>query len=412
MVYAESLAGAAGRGGAPGARCAPRDTSCACDVAAACAALSVLFDNPVLGWRKGGSPFAGCRGAQTPGIEPIELKPGEDLEVLVHEAVEGGADQRAMAGGDWLAGDRRGAAPTRPPYAVRAARVRIPRSTRRGSLARGRVLDVFRHGGERIVDLAEINERVRRERRRAARRRCPALRAIVTPSCATAARRRTDVPRRGAGQPGAGRGRAATWHSVPLFVEQLLPAGRASGRHAGAHRRRPPASPCSPGRLRRHAGCGPAEARANGRPWASRSTPTGPSRHRRRGHCPTRHFVDQARWRRPSCAPALSPSATAPEGVRRAGPSSRQPPLAARRNRRSQRQQARTALMEITEKERLKAPRRPPRGGCCWAICSPSQRRGVRPADHFKVDGAMKVELKLEIEIEDDEKELEAEIKW
>src|SRR5690349_11930228 len=38
--------------------------------------------------------------ARARGIEPVELKPGDDLEVLVNDAVAAGADALAAAGGD------------------------------------------------------------------------------------------------------------------------------------------------------------------------------------------------------------------------------------------------------------------------------------------------------------------------
>ena len=59
----------------------------------------VLFFNPRSGGGKA-ERFALAKEARDRGIEPIELKPGDDLEVLVRGAVERGADGLAMAGGD------------------------------------------------------------------------------------------------------------------------------------------------------------------------------------------------------------------------------------------------------------------------------------------------------------------------
>jgi len=59
----------------------------------------VLFFNPRSGGGKA-ERFQLAKEARERGIEPIELKPGDDLEVLVRGAVERGADGLAMAGGD------------------------------------------------------------------------------------------------------------------------------------------------------------------------------------------------------------------------------------------------------------------------------------------------------------------------
>ena len=59
----------------------------------------VLFYNPHSGGGQGGALRARGRG---PGARDraVELAPGDDLEALVREAVAGGADALAMAGGD------------------------------------------------------------------------------------------------------------------------------------------------------------------------------------------------------------------------------------------------------------------------------------------------------------------------
>jgi len=59
----------------------------------------VLFFNPKSGGGKA-EKFKLADEARARGIDPIELKPGSDLEQLVREAVAGGADALAMAGGD------------------------------------------------------------------------------------------------------------------------------------------------------------------------------------------------------------------------------------------------------------------------------------------------------------------------
>jgi diacylglycerol kinase family enzyme len=97
------------------------------------------------------------------GIEAVELHPGDDLQQIVHTAIADGADGLAMAGGDGSqAIVARIAAEHRLPYAC------IPAGTRNHfaldlGVDRDDVvgaLDAFVDGGERLVDLAEVNGRV------------------------------------------------------------------------------------------------------------------------------------------------------------------------------------------------------------------------------------------------------------
>ena len=101
--------------------------------------------------------------ARRRGIEPIELTPGTDLEVLVREAVADGADALAMAGGDGSQAIVAAiAAEHGLPYAC------VPAGTRNHfaldlGVDRDDVvgaLDAFVDGGERVVDLADVNGRV------------------------------------------------------------------------------------------------------------------------------------------------------------------------------------------------------------------------------------------------------------
>ena len=101
--------------------------------------------------------------AKRRGIESVELKPGDDLEQLVRAAVQRGADGLAMAGGDGSqAIVAMVAAELDLPYAC------IPAGTRNHfaldlGVDRDDVvgaLDAFVSGGERRVDLAEVNGRV------------------------------------------------------------------------------------------------------------------------------------------------------------------------------------------------------------------------------------------------------------
>ena len=122
----------------------------------------VLFFNPRSGGGKA-ERFALADEARARGIEPIELKPGEDLETLVRGAVDRGADALAMAGGDGSQAIVAAiAAESGLPYAC------VPAGTRNHfaldlGVDRDDVvgaLDAFVDGGERTVDLAEVNGRV------------------------------------------------------------------------------------------------------------------------------------------------------------------------------------------------------------------------------------------------------------
>jgi diacylglycerol kinase family enzyme len=122
----------------------------------------VLFINPRSGDGKA-ARFSLAAEAQDRGIEPVELQAGDDLAALVRTAVEDGADAVAMAGGDGsqaVAADV--AARCDVPYAC------IPSGTRNHfaldlGVDRDDVvgaLDAFVDGGERVVDLGEVNGRV------------------------------------------------------------------------------------------------------------------------------------------------------------------------------------------------------------------------------------------------------------
>ncbi len=122
----------------------------------------VLFFNPKSGGGKA-ERFALAREARARGIEPIELRPGRDLEALVRDAVAAGADGLAMAGGDGSQAIVAAVASELGlPYAC------VPAGTRNHfaldlGVERNDVvgaLDAFVNGGERRVDLATVNDRV------------------------------------------------------------------------------------------------------------------------------------------------------------------------------------------------------------------------------------------------------------
>jgi hypothetical protein len=107
--------------------------------------------------------FALAQEASQRGIEAVELQRGEDLEALVRAAVARGADGLAMAGGDGSQAVVAAiAAELGLPYAC------IPAGTRNHfaldlGVDRDDVvgaLDAFVDGGERRVDLGEVNGRV------------------------------------------------------------------------------------------------------------------------------------------------------------------------------------------------------------------------------------------------------------
>jgi diacylglycerol kinase family enzyme len=125
-------------------------------------ASPVLFFNPKSGGGKA-ERFKLADEARARGIKPIELVPGSDLERLVRDAVAAGADALAMAGGDGSQAIVAAIAAERGlPYAC------IPAGTRNHfaldlGVDRDDVvgaLDAFVDGGERTVDLAEVNGRV------------------------------------------------------------------------------------------------------------------------------------------------------------------------------------------------------------------------------------------------------------
>ena len=123
---------------------------------------AVLFFNPRSGGGKA-ERFALAAEARARGIEPVELAHGKDLEELVRDAVAQGADALAMAGGDGSQAIVAAiAAEHSLPYAC------VPAGTRNHfafdlGVDRDDVvgaLDALVDGGERVVDLADVNGRV------------------------------------------------------------------------------------------------------------------------------------------------------------------------------------------------------------------------------------------------------------
>src|SRR5204862_5920232 len=122
---------------------------------------AVLFFNPLSGGGKA-ERFRLADEARARGIEPVELGRGDDLETLVRTAVSSGADALAMAGGDGSQAIVAAiAAEAGLPYACVPAGTRnhfaLDLGVDRDDVVGG--LDAFVDGGERRVDLAEVNGR-------------------------------------------------------------------------------------------------------------------------------------------------------------------------------------------------------------------------------------------------------------
>ena len=122
----------------------------------------VLFYNPHSGGGKA-ERYGAADAARSRGMKPVELTRGADLETLVRAEVADGADGLAMAGGDGSQAIVAAIAAEKGlPYAC------IPAGTRNHfaldlGVDRDDVigaLDAFVDGGERIVDLAEVDGRV------------------------------------------------------------------------------------------------------------------------------------------------------------------------------------------------------------------------------------------------------------
>ena len=122
----------------------------------------VLFYNPKSGGGKA-ERFQVAREARARGVEPVELHLGDDLATLVRDAIANGADAVGVAGGDGTQAIVAAIAAERGlPY------VCVPAGTRNHfaldlGVDRDDVvgaLDAFTKGGERVVDLAEVNGRV------------------------------------------------------------------------------------------------------------------------------------------------------------------------------------------------------------------------------------------------------------
>ena len=294
----------------------------------------MLFFNPTLGRRQGGAVRSSPTRRARAGSSRSSSSPREDLETLVRGAVDRGADALAMAGGDGSQAIVAAiAAELGLPYAC------IPAGTRNHfaldlGVDRDDVvgaLDAFVDGGERTVDLAEVNgrvfvnnvslglyaEAVQREGYRDAK-----LRTLLdtVPDVLGAERRASSTC--------AGPGRAGTSTApapMVLVSNNRYRLGRAIGSGTrpriddgllGDHGRRR-ALRARRGRPRAAAPV----ARVVGADLRGRRRPAGRRRHRRRG-ARARPAADASASGPASCAcaslpstQASSPSASAPEGT-------------------------------------------------------------------------------------------------
>ena len=390
----------------------------------------VLFFNPRSGGGKA-ERFALADEARARGIEPIELKPGEDLETLVRGAVDRGADGLAMAGGDGSQAIVAAIAAERGlPYAC------VPAGTRNHfaldlGVDRDDVvgaLDAFVDGGERTVDLAEVNgrvfvnnvslgvyaEAVQREGYRDAK-----LRTLLdtVPDMLGPGGSELDLRWTGPG------GQAHHAGAMVLVSNNRYRLGRAVG--SGT---RPRIDDGLLGITVVGEPSGRGESgRSMQRPWrewsapdfevdADRPVPAGidgealmldpPLRFRIRPGSPAR--ADRART--PGRLAVGRRSRGNVGGRARAGADRRRPRPETRN---VNTKEARMDLMEITEKERLSREDAAARlHALADALARHNDVEFDRGGMHFKVHVPDEVDFKLEIEIEDDERELEIELKW
>ena len=389
----------------------------------------VLFFNPRSGGGKA-ERFSLADEARARGIEPIELKPGDDLETLVRGAVERGADGLAMAGGDGSQAIVAAIAAERGlPYAC------VPAGTRNHfaldlGVDRDDVvgaLDAFVDGGERTVDLAEVNgrvfvnnvslglyaEAVQQEGYRDAKLRTllDTVPDVVGPGGGGLDLRWTG-PGGHAHHAGAQvlvsnnryrLGRAVGSGTRPRIDDGLLgitvfgapgaaasAADRCSGRGAsGRHR------------LRRR-------SRSPGRPPESTARRSCSTR-----RCGFRSGPESCACGSRASTPAPRPRRWLPRACGTAWSSWRESPAAAPSNRTVNTKEARMDLMEITEKERLSREEAAARlRALANALAKDNEVEFDRGGLHFKVFVPDEVDFKLEIEIEEDERELEIELKW
>ena len=390
----------------------------------------VLFFNPRSGGGKA-ERFSLADEARARGIEPIELKPGDDLETLVRGAVDRGADALAMAGGDGSQAIVAAIAAERGlPYAC------VPAGTRNHfaldlGVDRDDVvgaLDAFVDGGERTVDLAEVNgrvfvnnvslglyaEAVQREGYRDAK-----LRTLLDTVPDMLGPGGSELDLRWTGPGGQAHhagamvlvsnnryrlGRAVGSGTRPRIDDGLLGitvVGEPSGRGEGGRSLQRPLREWSAPGFEVDADS-PVPAGIDGEALVLDP----PLRFR------IRPGVLRVRIARQH--PGASPSAMVPEGVwagvvelARIALGRHQKPTTSTPRR------TEMDLMEITEKERLSREDAAARlHALADALAKHNDVEFDRGGLHFKVRVPDEVDFKLEIEIEDDEKELEIELKW
>ena len=392
---------------------------------------AVLFFNPKSGGGKA-ERFKLADEARKRGIEPIELGPPWDLEALVRGALDRGADALSMAGGDGSQAIVAAIAAERGlPYAC------IPAGTRNHfaldlGVDRDDVvgaLDAFVDGGERVVDLAEVNgrvfvnnvslglyaEAVQRQEYRDAKIRT--LLDTVPDVLGPDSTEKLDLRFKGPG--------GQTHHSgaMVLVSNNRYRLGRAIG--SGTRPR------IDDGLLGITAVAEPSgrgeRGRSPQRPLRAWSAPTfevDADRPIAAGIDGEALMLDAPltfrirpgvlRVRVARKHPGASPSAMVPDGpwdgiveLARIAGGRRQKPLTTAPRR------PRMDLIEITETERLSREHAAARLRAVADMLAKHndvefERGGLR----FKVHVPDEVDFKLEIEIEDDERELEVELKW
>ena len=387
----------------------------------------VLFFNPKSGGGKA-ERFQLADEARKRGIEPIELGPPWDLEALVRGALDRGADALSMAGGDGSQAIVAAIAAERGlPYAC------IPAGTRNHfaldlGVDRDDVvgaLDAFVDGGERVVDLAEVNgrvfvnnvslglyaEAVQRQEYRDAKIRT--LLDTVPDVLGPDSTEKLDLRSRG---PGGQDAPPARWCWSPTTA-----TGSARDRlgHAAADRRRPAgASRPSPNR----AGAASAADRRSAR-WRAWSAPTfevDADRPIAAGIDGEALMLDAPltfrirpgvlRVRVARKHPGASPSAMVPDGPWDGVIELARIALGRGQETATHDEGGRMDLIEITENERLSREHAAARlHALADMLAKHNDVEFERGSLRFKVHVPDEVDFKLEIEIEDDERELEVE---
>ena len=390
----------------------------------------VLVYNPKSGGGKA-ERFALVQEAGRRGIEAVELRRGDDLEALVRAAVARGADGLAMAGGDGSqAVVAAVAAELGLPYAC------IPAGTRNHfaldlGVDRDDVvgaLDAFVDGGERWVDLGEVNgrvfvnnvsigvyaEAVQHEGYRDAK-----IRTVLdtVPDILGPTGDKLDLGWRGPGGHKHRGGAACSCPTTPTGLATRSARARAPGLTTACSGS--PFSVRSRGRMRKGARYSVRGVRGLHLPSRSVRTSRSPPA------STAKPWSSMRRWS--SASDPRSCECTSPAGIRAPRPRPwppresakpwsdwcESPSAGARNRRRDNTEEVSMDLMEIKEKERLSREDAAARlHALADALARHNEVEFVRGDLRFTVHVPDEVDFKLEIEIGEQDRELEIELTW